>query len=1070
MNRTDVVQRSDISSHNKEKHVEHHLTLIQREETLLCAIELLLETLADLSEWELKDFKVSLLSQRYLYKPEFKMLMLADTQETVFFMAQTFGRQSTNVTMEVLNKMNRRDLVQRLSGNSSAPKKKNSVDEHLSALIHQVATMGAVRELLLETLNVLGSQELNDFKWILQFLEFKRGLQFIPWIQVKLTESTAVLVDLMVETYGRQSVEVTKEVFVEMKRTDLVQRLSEASSGPKVKHSVDEQWPALVEKVETMIELLLETLADMSGWMLESFKQVLQKYFTRWQFDFLGRLLKITNKQDTVLIIAQIYGQQSVKVTKKILKDMNRLDLVRRLSGCSSRHKKKHHVDKRLSTLIHKVATIAAAKEMLLETLNRLSYRELEKFIEGLRSIVFQEDLADGSLTWSSSADSTDVVDLMLNTYGQRCVELTKKVFEEMNRSDVVERSDASSRSTKKQSADKHQPAKKVKPNVKLILLETLNELNQMDLMKFKWLLQLTHFQKSLEQMSQSQLTSADRADLVDLMVQTGGQQCVDVAKEIFTDMNRTDLVLRLSDTRKKVRAKHRPSLRQQKVSITQVKEKLLDTLEELSFKEFLQFKEVVQKLPKKKNFQRVRMEMADKFNVVDLMVKIYGQQSVEVTREVLMKMNRKDLMRSLSDTSSGSREFSRSSAFEARRSVVESSYWIKLEPEVNSDETDEAPTYSLQSEAGKFECSVSGLRWVSNDTVGFKYQFLSWEKHMDRIESLQYMPAGPLLDITVTAGKLNEVYLPHWICTDDNPKILDMFAVLHIDSCGDVVEDASEVTSSHVKLTETVFSPRAALMKIGIPVKIKCNMLIYKTNTAFLTLHVYLIPRDPGLGQEMDRRELSYGYKVIRKPHPEKSLKMNDCFILTTNLDRAEIYPETLKLRYESRNPNYFEVFVENPDRNFKLNLTVGKERESVWTCVIRKDEYQNTGHIKAVRSSSGATGRSTLTEGRFTDEHMIDKLSLMVQKVVTVTTVREKLLEMLQCLSQEEFREFKWFLQSRSLIKADLPCIPWSKLEKAHMLDVVDLIEQTYDQQAVEVTKVLFKKINRNDLVMLL
>ncbi|KAM7383063.1 hypothetical protein PAMP_002747 [Pampus punctatissimus] len=95
-----------------------------------------------------------------------------------------------------------------------------------------------------------------------------------------------------------------------------------------------------------------------------------------------------------------------------------------------------------------------------------------------------------------------------------------------------------------------------------------------------------------------------------------------------------------------------------------------------------------------------------------------------------------------------------------------ESSYWIKLEPEVNCDKTDEASTYSLQSEAGKFECSVSGLRWVSKDKVDFKYQFLSWEEHIDRVESLQYMPAGPLLDITVTAGKLNEVYLPHWICT----------------------------------------------------------------------------------------------------------------------------------------------------------------------------------------------------------------------------------------------------------------------------------------------------------------
>ncbi len=63
-------------------------------------------------------------------------------------------------------------------------------------------------------------------------------------------------------------------------------------------------------------------------------------------------------------------------------------------------------------------------------------------------------------------------------------------------------------------------------------------------------------------------------------------------------------------------------------------------------------------------------------------------------------------------------------------------------------------------------------------------------------------------------------------------------------------MENVSEVTTSHVKLSKPVFSPRAVLMKVGFPVKINCNVLIYKTNTAFLTLHVYLVPRDPGLQQ----------------------------------------------------------------------------------------------------------------------------------------------------------------------------------------------------------------------------
>ncbi|XP_051276516.1 NACHT, LRR and PYD domains-containing protein 1b allele 5 isoform X2 [Dicentrarchus labrax] len=279
---------------------------------------------------------------------------------------------------------------------------------------------------------------------------------------------------------------------------------------------------------------------------------------------------------------------------------------------------------------------------------------------------------------------------------------------------------------------------------------------------------------------------------------------------------------------------------------------------------------------------------------------------------------------------------------------------WIKLEPEVNYVD---ASIYSHQSEAGKFECSVSGLRWVCNEKISLKYQFGFWEEHKERLETMQYIAGGPLLDITVTAGKLDEVYLPHWICTDDIPSILDKFAVLHIDAYGDVVEQVSEVTPSHVKLYQPVFSPRGVLMKAGFPVKINCKVLIYKTNKAFLTLHVYLIPCDPAIQQMIKNKELSSGHKMIPKPYPVKALKMRDRFILTADTESAEIYPEKLKLAYESSDPNFFEVFIENPDSNFQLTLRHGSG--PVWTSAIRKDDY---GDIQVVYDKELASVRSKL------------------------------------------------------------------------------------------------------------
>ena len=85
---------------------------------------------------------------------------------------------------------------------------------------------------------------------------------------------------------------------------------------------------------------------------------------------------------------------------------------------------------------------MAAFKEMLLETLNDLSYQEFEKFKEVLELTVSQEDLIDISVMFRSRAE---IVYLMLQNYGQQSVELMMKNFKKMNRSDLVQRLDTSS-------------------------------------------------------------------------------------------------------------------------------------------------------------------------------------------------------------------------------------------------------------------------------------------------------------------------------------------------------------------------------------------------------------------------------------------------------------------------------------------------------------------------------------------------------------------------------------------------------------------------------------------------
>nr|XP_024656505.1 uncharacterized protein LOC112432099 isoform X3 [Maylandia zebra] len=914
MNRTDLVQRlSD----------KQFPPLSQRVETMESLIELLLETLADLRGSEVRDF-IEILrreggSMSSMSLSEMSHLQdVQDVQDVVFLMVRTFGQQSVEKIVEVLKEMERTDLAQRLTDSSSEAQNKH-LDEHLSALIHKVVTMAAVTDLLLETLEDLSDQDLKEFMLFLQFTCFQKSLP-----QIKLRTDRRGIVNDMIDKLGHQSVEVIREVLTDMQRTDLVQRLSESSSGLKAagssaegfdveetekeKHSEDERWPALIHKVETMesvIELLLETLDGLNDRELHEFKLNLQEIHLHQYYSVFSWVWYMrTNLQHTVFLMVQTYGQQSVEKTMEVLKEMKRTDLAQRLSDCSSLPRKKHSVDERRSALIHKAATMAAVKHLLLETLNDLSDEELKTFKRLLQTILPWRNLSFFSYRLSPSSTRADIVNLMVGELGHQSVEVTREVFMHMNRTDLVQKlPESSSASREKHSVDEHGAAllkrEKEQEAVRQILLVTLNEFSQKDLKKFKQLLPFTCFKMSLPQI------------------------------ERYWYQNRTE-------------------------------------------------------------------------DLVNLMVDKLGHQSVEATMEVSTDMNRPDLMLRLSESSSG-RKTERSSELEGCQSLTQDcSDWTKLEPEVNSTDADEAPTYSLQSAAGHFECRVSGLRWVCKGKTSFQYQFRSWEGHMERMESRQYMPAGPLMDVTVTAGKLNEVHLPHWICIDDIPDILDTFAVLHIDDCGDVVEKVSEVTPTHVKLTEPHFSLIGALIRLFFPLKISCyTLMYYKPNTSFLKLHVYPIRQDPALEQGIDKEESSDGYKRIKKPHPDKYLQPERTFSLRADMETAEIQPQELTFRYNRI--NFYEVFIENPDRKLRLTLLHSNNDEPVWTCDVHQDDYPMSGYVEASGASRGASGVSTSGKD-FVDKHRVQ----LTNRVSNIAPILDELLDN-EVIDQETYTRIR-------------------------------------------------------------
>lgn len=81
-------------------------------------------------------------------------------------------------------------------------------------------------------------------------------------------------------------------------------------------------------------------------------------------------------------------------------------------------------------------------------------------------------------------------------------------------------------------------------------------------------------------------------------------------------------------------------------------------------------------------------------------------------------------------------------------------------------------------------------------------------------------------------------------------------------------------------------------------------------------------------------------------------------------------------------------------------------------------------------------------------------------------MTTAKEELWKSLEHLTDEYFKQFKWFLKQDD---DDSSAIPASQLERADRQDTVDLMVQTYGPtKAWEVTMKVLEKINRNDLVL--
>ncbi|XP_052458989.1 NACHT, LRR and PYD domains-containing protein 1 homolog [Carassius gibelio] len=242
---------------------------------------------------------------------------------------------------------------------------------------------------------------------------------------------------------------------------------------------------------------------------------------------------------------------------------------------------------------------------------------------------------------------------------------------------------------------------------------------------------------------------------------------------------------------------------------------------------------------------------------------------------------------------------------------------------------------YSVSTSAGQYECSETGLRWRSDTDVRLEYRFVDWESmHEDIMKN--YKPCGPLMDITVTSGSLEEIHLPHFICVDSGSSSDDAVKALHVNG-SEASLKRCELTRSHAKLLNPTFSLLGIIAHLYqyLTMKFHCVTLIYRNRTSPLSLHVYLILNDEKLKKDVKEKEKKN--TEIVKPTPNEALKIDKFYTLKTSCD-SKINPQDLKLT--PCKANFFDLYIQDGKKPIELYIE-DKEDKKIWEVNIESDEF---------------------------------------------------------------------------------------------------------------------------------
>ncbi|KAK1152889.1 caspase recruitment domain-containing protein 8-like isoform X1 [Acipenser oxyrinchus oxyrinchus] len=254
---------------------------------------------------------------------------------------------------------------------------------------------------------------------------------------------------------------------------------------------------------------------------------------------------------------------------------------------------------------------------------------------------------------------------------------------------------------------------------------------------------------------------------------------------------------------------------------------------------------------------------------------------------------------------------------------------------------------------AGQYECSRTCVRWKAQGPVTVEYRYSSWSRYSQDLEKKNYMIAGPLMDITVISGAVEEIHLPHFICLGSEDILVSNFKVLHVkDESLISVNAVCGANSTHAWLQKPSFSLKGILYLIRsyLCTSIHMQVLLFRVfSAANFTLHVYLVPNHQPFIDAVEMQEKRQGSIRIYKPaETEKSLHIRKSYSLKT-LPKVTVIPQKIKLRYISSGqiPPFFEVYSQKV--NPTLSLFLLSDEEELWKTEIRPGDCQRLSFEKS-------------------------------------------------------------------------------------------------------------------------